>query len=619
MTATDRASGRPGAPHPPVRRAVRTARRPRRRLRVGLAVLVIAWLATCTWQVVAGRHAAQRALDGLRSLRDELDAAQVLRGEGVDTLARARDDFGAAADAFGHPVLWPARFLPVIGRQLRAVHAMTEAATTVTAVGVDTMSSTSRLLEPRPAAGPERVALLRDLGAVAGRARRRLAPVSLGPRRALIGPVHRARQDVASQVRRVRRSLADAEVAADGLATMVAGPSRYLVLAANTAEMRAGSGMLLSAGVLTMRDGRFRLGPMTSTADLRLPPGRVPVGGDYAARWGWLEPTSEWRYLGMTPRFPATARLAARMWEARTGERVDGVLAVDPFALRAVIAATGPVEVDGRSITKDNVVRELQLEQYRTVSDDPVPELEAADQITRRERLSRVAGAVIARLDATDWDLARLVDELVPSARGRHVLAWSAVPAQARAWRAAGVHGALRRESLMVSVMNRSGNKLDQFLPVQAALGVRPGRDGVRATLRLRILNLAPAGLGWYVLGPYPYSSLREGQYRGILAVNLPWAAGEVSMRGVDRIVASGSDGPTRVVAGDVDLDRGETTTVTVRFFLPRGYEQVRIEPSARSPVTAWWLGTDRFNDDAPRTVDLGAVARSGRGGRPMR
>lgn len=611
MTVTDRAPGRPGAPHPPARRAG-TARRPGRRLRWGLALVLAGWVAACAWQVAAGRHAAQRGVEGLRALRDELDAAQVLRGEGADGLARARDDFGAAAGAFGHPVLWPARFLPVVGRQLRAVHAMAEAAATVTAVGVDTMGSTSRLLERRPDAGPERIALLRDLGSIAGRARQRLAPVSLGPRRALIGPVHRARLDVATQVGRVRRSLTDAEVAADGLAAMATGPSRYLVLAANTAEMRAGSGMLLSAGVLTMRNGRFTLGPMTSTADLRLPPGRVAVGGDYAARWGWLEPTSEWRYLGMTPRFPATARLAARMWQARTGERVDGVLAVDPFALRAVIAATGPVEVDGQTITKDNVVRELLVEQYRAVSDDPVPELEVADQLARRERLSRVAGAVIARLDATDWDLARLVDELLPSARARHVLAWSPIPAQARAWRAAGLDGAMRRASLMVSVMNRSGNKLDQFLPVQAALGVRPGRDGVRITLRLRILNLAPRGLGWYVLGPYPHSSLREGQYRGIVAVNLPWAAGAVSMRGVERIVASGSDGPTRVVAGDIDLDRGEALTVTVRFSLPRGYEQVRIEPSARSPVTAWWLGTDRFNDDVPRTVDLGALARSG-------
>jgi hypothetical protein len=301
------------------------------------------------------------------------------------------------------------------------------------------------------------------------------------------------------------------------------------------------------------------------------------------------------------------------MWQARTGEPVDGVLAVDPYALRAIIAATGPVEVDGRPITAQNVVRELLLEQYRAVSDDPVPEQELADQLARRERLSRVASAVIARLDAEDWDLARLVDALVPAARGRHILAWSAVPAQGRAWRAAGVDGALRRSSLMVSVLNRSGNKLDQFLSVEAALAARPVRDGVAVRLRLRIRNLAPEGLGWYVLGPYPYSSLREGQYRGIVAVNLPWGAGAATLRGVERVVASGSDGPTRVIAGDIDLDRGETGVVTLRFRVPRGAERVRIEPSARSPETAWRVGGARFADDRAHAVDLGELARAGR------
>lgn len=610
MTATDREAAVPAA-------GVAARLPPPRRRRRGLGALVLlalaAWAGACVWQAVVGRRAAQRGVAELRAVQDELSAAQVLRGEGVDELRRAREDFARAADALGHPVLWPARFLPVLGRQVRAVQAMADAAHRVTTVGVDTMEATSERLERRPAAGRERIALLRDLERIAGRAREALAPVSLGPGEALVGPVDRARREVATQVARVRRGVADAEAAAGGLAEMATGPSRYLVLAANNAEMRAGSGMLLSAGVLEVVGGRFRLGPMTTTADLRLPPGRVPLGGDYAARWGWLEPTSEWRYLAMTPRFPATARLAARMWQARTGEPVDGVLAVDPYALRAIIAATGPVEVDGRPITAQNVVRELLLEQYRAVSDDPVPEQELADQLARRERLSRVASAVIARLDAEDWDLARLVDALVPAARGRHILAWSAVPAQGRAWRAAGVDGALRRSSLMVSVLNRSGNKLDQFLSVEAALAARPVRDGVAVRLRLRIRNLAPEGLGWYVLGPYPYSSLREGQYRGIVAVNLPWGAGAATLRGVERVVASGSDGPTRVIAGDIDLDRGETGVVTLRFRVPRGAERVRIEPSARSPETAWRVGGARFADDRAHAVDLGELARAGR------
>src|SRR5256885_1072942 len=47
--------------------------------------------------------------------------------------------------------------------------------------------------------------------------------------------------------------------------------------------VRAGSGMLLGAGVLPLGGGRLELGPMTSTADLHLPPGAVPVApADFA-------------------------------------------------------------------------------------------------------------------------------------------------------------------------------------------------------------------------------------------------------------------------------------------------------------------------------------------------
>ena len=42
--------------------------------------------------------------------------------------------------------------------------------------------------------------------------------------------------------------MVDVDDASTGIAQMAQGPSKYLVLAANNAEMRAGSGMLLSAG-----------------------------------------------------------------------------------------------------------------------------------------------------------------------------------------------------------------------------------------------------------------------------------------------------------------------------------------------------------------------------------
>ena len=59
---------------------------------------------------------------------------------------------------------------------------------------------------------------------------------------------------------------------------------------------------------MTMQDGQFDLGPMTDTSPLKVPAGAVPIPGDLAARWGWTDPSQEWRNLAMSPRFAAQRR-----------------------------------------------------------------------------------------------------------------------------------------------------------------------------------------------------------------------------------------------------------------------------------------------------------------------
>ena len=130
-------------------------------------------------------------------------------------------------------------------------------------------------------------------------------------------------------------------------AQLLQGPRNYLLLAANNSEMRVGSGAFLSVGVLSTADGSLHLGPVRSIIDFNLPDDRVPLTGDLADRWGWLEPNREWRNLASSPRFDANAELATQMWKASTGQDVDGVMAIDIDALRAMLAATGPVVVDG--------------------------------------------------------------------------------------------------------------------------------------------------------------------------------------------------------------------------------------------------------------------------------
>lgn len=582
------------------------ARRRRRRWVFLLVVLaVLGWTAFAGYQLVQAKTHAQVGLDRLRAAQRGLGPAELIRGEALPAMRDARAEFDRAASAADSPFLTPFEVLPFVGRQVRSVKALTDGASTVVHVGVHTMEQASQQLATKTNSGTERVALLRRLGVIGADASAELDGVSLGPGEALVGPLAKARTKFAGQLHKARSAMADVEAASTGIAVMAQGPSKYLLLAANNGEMRAGSGMLLSVGVLTMDHGHFSLGEMKSVTDFELPPGAAPVSGDFGARWGWLDPTEDWRYLAMSPQFDVTGSLAAQMWKAKTGESVDGVLALDAIALRGLVKASGPVDVAGTLIDEGNVVNEILFQQYQDYpSDVQDPEADVPGNQARRDRNGVIARAIVQKLDLVGWDIANLVDDLRSAARGRHLLFWSSKPVEQRAWKAAGVSGVLPRDGVLISVENRGGNKLDQFLPVAATITHHPVAAGSEVTVEITVANVSPGtGVNRYIEGPYPFSDFVAGEYRGILAVNVPVLAGHVRLDGVSQIVAAGPDETTRVVAGTVRLLRGQTAKYTLRFTVPKGREHLQVIPSARVPAIRYTAGTRHWDDDGPRSL----------------
>lgn len=566
----------------------------RRRRRWGrpvtaVAVAVLAVWAAAAWASLRGaRSDAERGLAAVRAAERRTRPADLVEGRALGPLAEGRRAFESAHRRLARPVLVPIRVMPVAGRQLRSATALAAAAAEVARVGTRLVGQASDALEAEHDSGPGRVALLRRMARVTGRAERELSGVQLGPAQALVGPLHDKRAELAARLVEVRTGLRSAHRVADGVAAMLAGPRRYLVLAANNAEMRAGSGMFLSVGELTLADGDLRLGELRPSGDLTLAPERAPAvdDPDLAARWGWLHPNREWRNLGASPRFPANAALAARMWAAGGRPAPEGVLALDPVALRAVLAATGPVTVGGRSVGAADVVELLTHDQYAGITS-----LDDAAQAARREQLGVIAASALGALQQGDWNVPRLASGLAEAARGRHLLAWSSLPGEQRAWETAGVAGRLGAGSLALAVLNRGGNKLDHFLEVDARLDLRPAADATDATdatLEVTLANRTPEGEGPYVAGPFPGSGAGPGDYVGLLSVNLPGAATGAAVEGRQDLAAAGSDGPTTVVAVPVRVDRGAETTSVVRFRLPGRRGALRVEASARVPAVRW-------------------------------
>ena len=539
--------------------------------------------------------AAVSARTGLATLEEVRAGTTISTFDSTQEVTRLRDaeaHLGTARARVRSLVVSPLRALPVVGRQLRSVDHLTHAGAVVSGTAADALGQVRALLEGGLPSGPERARLLDELGKVAAVAEDRLRAVDLGPDEALVGPLADGRARAGAELAELAASAGRARVAAEGMAQLFTGDSTQLLLLGNNAEMRAGSGMFLTVGTMQINEGRLSVGEIVPTHDFQLAEW-VPIEGDLADRWGWLEPGREWRNLGVTPRFDVTAPLAVRMWAAALGQEVDGVLALDVIALQALLRATGAIQVEGEQVDAENVVQDLLHDQYVGLDlDDP------ANQEARRGRLAGVARAALEALERPELDGRLLAEELAQAARGRHLLAWTPRAEVQQGWEAMDVDGALGGDELSIAVLNRGGNKLDPYLQVDANLVLQPGPDHTAVSVELRLANLVSAEEPSYVLGPSPPLEAAPGTYVGLVAANLPGAAASGRFDGVDQLAVTGPDGPTRVVVVPVEIPRGEERTLTLRFELPPGVRAMDVLPSARTPSISW-AGLDRtWQDD---------------------
>lgn len=568
----------------------------RRRVVTFGGALAVVWLLFVGWQLVRSVRELQAGGDDLRAVRQQASVDALLDPATSARLADAEGHFDEAASSSGGILLAPVRILPVVGRHVRAVHGLADAGADGAAAADEALAELEALTERPRAAGPERIETLQELSAVAARAGDALGGLDVGSPDALVGPLAEAVQEVDDQ--RASAALAADRLAAtaDGLAAVLEGPDPYLLLGANNAEMRAGSGMFLSASEIAFDRGSLTLGEVRPTAELIAPEGTVVAEGDLGANWGWIDPGRDLRQLGVSADFPQSAALAVRTWAAVGGSPdVAGVLAIDVDGLRNLLRAVGPVEVDGVRYTADTVRGELLRAQYARYD----------DREARRDQLGDVARAVFERLEAGEWELGELATQLADAANGRHLLLWSADPELQATWAEVGVDGHLEEDSLAVSLLNRSATKLDSWIETSVDVSTNEGPGGRRAiAVALTVANTATGDEGpAYVVGPN-VEGLAAGDHRGLVVVNLPAGSSDVEVEGAE-VFLQGGDGPTVVVAGELTVPAGETATVVVRAWLPSGLDELRLEPTARIPRTEWEVDGQTISRDRRRTVQL--------------
>ncbi|MFN0092390.1 MAG: DUF4012 domain-containing protein, partial [Acidimicrobiales bacterium] len=551
----------------------------RRRLVWALPVAAVALLGSA-WLAMVANHALRSRSDALAAVHDleALRAGVNVTDPDFEQIQSRLDSSAAHLESARRRMragwMAPLRPLPVVGRQLSSFDHLASSGATI-ASSMSELTREGRELETRfddGAASP--IAALNELSAAAGRAAAEIEGADLGPSSGLAPQLANAHTRLSGERADLVDGLRRLSDAAAGVAVFL-DDKRYLVLAGNPSEMRVGAGMILQVGTLAT-DGSAHpsLGGISSVGALQ--PGFAPSVDEHVTdNWRWLLPAVTWQNMAITPRFQIVAQEALAMWNSTAPDPAEGALFVDPLAMQALLRATGPVSVEGREITADNVLAFLGHGQY--------VELDAASA-QRRELLAELTQTVLAAAKDRKITPLALVRALQPAVEGRHIRAFALDEAQQRGWRALGLEASAGPNDLVVSLSNHAANKMDWWLQVTADLALTRTKDGtIEGVLTVEAANTIPDGEPPYVsqtLNNDGSKDPRYGRYVGLVVMTLPGRAKGLRMDGYARpdrkplpqqqqlalltrakvIVVDGLDGANRVMAAPFVTDQAKAT-----------------------------------------------------------
>lgn len=573
--------------------AIGIRRRPRRIRRgvwIGLAATAVVLVLATAGAGIAALSSRSDLTDGNRLARDGLS----LLNDG-DYLAAA-DRFEQAAAAFADadgslsaPWAAPGALVPGLAQNLHAARRLASSATDASA---DVAAALSLV-------DPEQLRLVNgriDLDAI------RLIQQPFHDVQDSIGGLEAAIDDTASPwllgALQTRLDELDVELAENGarldnavLAVDLApqllgadGPRRYFIAFTTPAEARGNGGFMGNWAQLTADDGRLHLDDFGRTLDLNRVAGARTVTGpdDWLAEWGAYGFTSgpggatepePWSNITISPHFPSTAEVIAELYPQSGGDELDGVFAMDPYVLEALLRLTGPVAIDGADapLSAGEVVRFLLVDQYEI--DDSPTRVDLLDEVARATVTQVLGGAlpnptVVAR-------------ELGPVATQGRLAGWARDPDEQRLFDQVRLTAALPDpaggDGYAVVLNNAGANKLDVYLDRSIAYDatIDPSTGALEATATISLTNTVdPDALDDLPSGVTGnYTGEPTGTNRTLLSFYTPHdvAAATIQSPADDDeptpfVLDPGAEAGWNVASGFVAIAPGETVVVTIRL-----------------------------------------------------
>jgi len=384
----------------------------RRRIGVSVAVLTGAMLlgvGYVGWSAWRARAALLDARDSAKHLE------QALRDEDLGTARTALTDLQQEADAARSrtdgPAWWFLERLPVLGDDADAIATLSAAIDTVATDGLPGLVDSAAGVIDGSALTPHEgrfdlntVTALRQPVEVAtealAQARDELAGVDQGE---LLEPVRDPFAQAESQLADAADALRSARRAIAVLPSMLGndGERTYLLIFQNNSEIRATGGLPGAVSVVTTDHGTVHLTQQRGGNTLGHTTAPVLPLSRFERTYYGPQLGTYFLDANLTPDFPRAADLWRAWWLRDTGQRIDGIIAIDPVALSYLLEAAGPLSIRGDTLTADNAVAALLHETYlrfRDPADQDAYFAEVASKVF--DLVMRGSGSTRAELEA---------------------------------------------------------------------------------------------------------------------------------------------------------------------------------------------------------------------------
>lgn len=535
------------------------------------------------WVIVTGliaRADLQHAQAELPQLRSALLAGDVGKANALSTDIATRAD--RAHSLVSGPAWWVAANLPVAGTPLQTSRTIASTADTLgTQVlpGIVRLGDTIHSSSLR-AGSSINLAVLSRASTVVDSARtasaRALASLTASTSSSWLSPVDRSRASLVHQLVELNGDLSGASRTLRTVVPMLGqeGTRRYFVGFENEAESRGLGGLPGAFAILTVDHGAFRFTHFGNDDTLHGVRADVDLGADYNAQYGSADPTGVFQNSDIGPDFRDAAQIWAGMWEKKSGEHVDGAVAVDPTALSYLLRVTGPATLkSGGQVTADNVVALTQQTQYSKFS----------NLALRKKYVVDVSDAISKRITAAGGSTTALLKTVARAAHERRLVLWSSHKPEQANIQIAGFGGILDSHGAPFTgfvTVNAAGSKLDYYLgrkQTYTRLGCGTGSTSV-ATFKLS--NDAPRS------GLPPYVTIRadKPKYRTVPGDNRV----NVTYYGTPGAVISSATIDGKPAPVSVGREHG-LLTVSVGLELPvqaaRTFAVTLKEPAANKPL----------------------------------